>query len=591
MRGVRGARRRGLEIAVAAVFLLEALVVLAFSAVVDALIVDDPPTTYDQLSFASNTGARVNPHFHWLQAGIYIGCLTVSFAVLVFSAVVILAWRRADERPAPRATRLAPACAALLLIAITCEAYVALGDAHTTPLHRAIPVVVFGLGALAGLVVLCYRPLQTRPVPFLAALAAAALLVALFAGDGDADVHGFEHEQSLPAVTVPGSFAAAQGFWTDTVTQTPTQALVLRATCGDPEHCVVVGSGHLRTAGVLHADLVVTANGGRSWHTWVLPPPLTVLDAYLAPPTCHGATCLLELLSPGGDLYRFTILSDGSVRGRLLRVRGGGVVPPMSCPTPTWCDAVSVGGHDGARSFFAAFAAPSFTRTDEPIPGFPSTARSFSPKATAACADPTTCVLDVRTVPEDGQPEKATLYDTTDGGVHWQPASIVPAPPPGAVLSTFVCTPSLLCTAHLSGDGADSLAQSGDGGALWHPATLPDVPGVASWDGLDCVSATDCLDAGESAGGTFVVEVTTDAGARWSALRAAQLAHVSNDVSFCATLTWCLGGGVRFRHAVIDHRRVSEHTPVVVVLTDRGTRRTVLGVPAPRPAGARAGRS
>jgi IPT/TIG domain len=109
---------------------------------------------------------------------------------------------------------------------------------------------------------------------------------------------------------------------------------------------------------------------------------------------------------------------------------------------------------------------------------------------------------------------------TTDGGTSWTAYTTLPAADFGAVLGASCVTTSICWIAGSGPNDQPEVADTTDGGQTWTlqtPASWADAP--YSWwaNSIDCVTATTCWVAGETANGTQnpVVAETTD-GVDWT---------------------------------------------------------------------------
>jgi hypothetical protein len=143
---------------------------------------------------------------------------------------------------------------------------------------------------------------------------------------------------------------------------------------------------------------------------------------------------------------------------------------------------------------------------------------------------------------------------TTDGGAHWKGHAIVPSA--SMRVLAISCPTTKVCWVAGSGPSAQpEVAKSTNGGKTWKLATPADWANAAfSWwpNSIDCVSATTCWLAGETANSIQNPEVakTTDGGRTWTTF--SNLPAVTPDANgdtyllngiSCASASSCVAGG------------------------------------------------
>ncbi len=524
-------------------------VALAVSGAISLSRVFDNPASGLAQAVETSPGIYAHPHFDIVRAGAFILAATVSCVVLVIAAWAL--WRTPPRRwrDTTRTARL-------------CVTSVVLVDVGWT--------LAFGLSALwssdatAGGATLAWLLALTATAGGAAAVRAAgrrivvlAVVMALALGGTLAVTLGAD--ASAYASTTGGN-PAGDGFWTVTTSQQPASGTSVFEACGSARVCALFGSGVYHKTAEPQGEVTVTADGGRSWHSWLLPAPLYGFEPFGIFPICHGDDCVATVTEYDGapGLSHLTISPDGDIAQQLARGHRSWTL--SSCPTAGWCAGIdegssSIGGVGGAYSAPGLLTSSDGGRTwaSHQLPQWLVPADDIV-QGTMSCPVVDQCVMagSLRlglTRPSAAQ-RAASRYGasfvalTTDGGLTWT-QSVVPAGLSG--LGSPVCTDAMHCLAlALTQTGQPSMVvRSDDGGRTWSPATAP-LLATLDLDHLVCADTADCLLFGTVAPpgpNQTVMYRTTDAGATWH--RAPLPESTTLLSAACPSATFCVATGFR----------------------------------------------
>jgi len=253
--------------------------------------------------------------------------------------------------------------------------------------------------------------------------------------------------------------------------------------------------------------VLVTTNGGKTWSSTTLPgSPLSEAAV------CVSATLCYVTAGSNGPNELFRSESGGASWQRLWRFAADVQLVDLTCPTATEC---LVGGSIGSAGSQRVYLAVTRNRgATWAVVHVPSP--SSWPVESLSCPSASHCVA----LAGINQSGGALVSD--DGGSSWRTATLPSSA--GVSQQALTCPSTQVCVAgggsaaQITGPGTvgtlgSRLAwSSSDGGSTWRIAAQP---AGSSATGLACVTATECVMTGASAGGTVVSDVTDD-GRTWT---------------------------------------------------------------------------
>ncbi len=313
-------------------------------------------------------------------------------------------------------------------------------------------------------------------------------------------------------------------------------------------------------------EVTVTTDGGRSWHSWLLPAPRSGFEPFGALPICHGDDCVATIMEYDGasDLSHLTISPDGDIAQQLTPGHRSWTL--SSCPTATWCAGIDEGiDEGGVGAAGEADTAPGLLTSNDG--GGTWATRRFPQwlvppgdlvQGTLSCPAVDQCVmagtLKLGLARPDAAQRAASRYGdsvgalTTDGGLTWK-QSALPAGLSG--LGSLACTDTVHCLALASTPtGQPSrVVRSDDAGKTWSPVTAPFVA-TLHLANLVCADTAHCLLYGTVAESSSplapsraVMYRSTDGGVSWQ--RSPLPEGTTLFSATCPSPTFCVATGFR----------------------------------------------
>ncbi len=513
-----------------------------------AVVVEDPLASY------ADDGFRVV--VQWPRLVAFAAALLLDVLLLVVGAVRIARHPAAPVgeggyRPARvadwtvRVTAVFPVVALAYLVA-----WAALGGNPT-----GIPYPTAGLQAAVGAVALAIAVLSL----VLLAPALRLLRRGPFRTGRPAAVGAV----ALAVVTVGVPFAAtwldppagtspeSAGFAELVPAPSPRLDGVIALACGRPSRCVAIGMIRGLEYQIRYG-LATTADGGRTWHTALLPENVTPGGS----PACMGAECWDPMTSYGKVHRRLLAsISVGAAGRSTVHLHRAGLAPVGAAGMTCWSASRCLGLTDEARvlrgspprsadppvAIVTTDGGTHWTTVQLPLPAGLSapSLTTQGPLQGPWCTAEGTCLAGVQAVPSGCPPAarpsatcplRLVMLRTTDGGATWQSWDPLPGGPRPTVL---LCTAPPECLANDSASRShQTYVLSSDTGETWGPAR----PFGRHVDHIAC-SPERCIRRVALRGTRSQLEISTDGGRSW---RSGPVSVGSSGIAECTVTGRCL---------------------------------------------------
>lgn len=281
--------------------------------------------------------------------------------------------------------------------------------------------------------------------------------------------------------------------------------------CGDVQHCVAAATEETM------ADVLVTANGGRSWSAEALPGTAGSSLQVGALSCASAARCLLAGQGPRGPVVYET--GDGGRRWEPGHLPSGlASVTALACPTSSTCYVAGAGPATPSGSALLARSGDGGRHWDLlPRP------HGIGAISSLSCPTARACFVEGTGLAASGGAAPGTVVSgSSDGGRHFHDMSL--APGGLEVGSNLSCPSANACTLIAASTAATTspavlVRSDGPGLAFRTVATLPRGAGDGRHAELACASPSSCVVAPSIDSTTLSgVLATTDAGRSWSHL-------------------------------------------------------------------------
>lgn len=554
-------------------------------------------------------GEQVVARFDPIRAALFYLGVACVVGVLGFGAITL--WRSVGPgaRPFGGLGRMAvrvSVVASLIWPALLILAGLTTGTRFRVLLLAAgVAVVAMGVLFLPAVDVLFQEGVRPDGRGWLQTGALAVVLVVFVIAVQRFDVGGYSND-GLPIGRVSSSLPLANGFWRDFVVQHPASGFAADSACGDTAHCAIFGEGFGHQALQPWGEVTVTADGGRTWRSWLLPQLRNQVAPFALGSACTGSTCIAPIVTGGFAVVE--IQPDGSVTDQV--VDSGEFLGRNSCPTALWCAGVSNGAGANPPALVVS-QGPGLARQRIALPSWLAPAGTSLSVDALDCPEEGTCVM-IST--RDAGPQLLTpamraslgigdqsISVTDDGGLTWV-AGTFPAASQEAgstrATEAIDCPDRQTCWG-LFGTGTTgasiSLFRSADTGRTWQPVAGP---GGLAGDGdprITCGNATSCLligqrpSSGDSqaplpAPGASDGYRTLDEGRTW------QPVSLPPDPGLQWFVPTCYGTGVCIATGLLTPTdddssllALGHGRPVVITSTDGAMTWQVHRLPVPRP--------